>query len=281
MPQGASLAAAAERLERRRDRVVRPLPPPGARLRRRGIDQGRRVRAARPRQRVRHPVDPAIGKVFQRVVVVPEGLPSIMVRDLLMKADTPTGDVDTPREGAVLPDGYAFERGEARTAVLARMEAAMTRYLAEAWKRRKATTIAKTPEQAIILASIVEKETGKPSVAHRRRGLFQSPAPRHAVPGRSDRHLSHHQGRPLGRRIRQSELRVKNGYNTYASAGLPVGPIANPGRPSIDAVLDPAQTRALYFVADGTGGHVFADTLEQHNANVKKWYAIRRARGEM
>ena len=88
-------------------------------------------------------------------------------------------------------------------------------------------------------------------------------------------------GRPLGRRIRQSELRADNGYNTYAKAGLPIGPIANPGRASIAAVLDPAPTKALYFVADGKGGHVFADTLAQHNANVAKWYAIRRARGEM
>ena len=88
-------------------------------------------------------------------------------------------------------------------------------------------------------------------------------------------------GKPLGRRIRKSELQAKNGYNTYASAGLPVGPIANPGKASIDAVLDPAETKALYFVADGTGGHVFAETLAEHNANVKKWYALRRARGEM
>lgn len=88
-------------------------------------------------------------------------------------------------------------------------------------------------------------------------------------------------GKPLGRRILRSELQAKNGYNTYASAGLPVGPIANPGRESIDAVLDPETSSALYFVADGTGGHVFADTLQQHNANVAKWYAIRRARGEM
>ena len=87
--------------------------------------------------------------------------------------------------------------------------------------------------------------------------------------------------RDRGRRILRSELQAKNGYNTYASAGLPVGPIANPGRASIDAVLNPETSSALYFVADGTGGHVFADTLDQHNANVRKWYAIRRARGEM
>jgi UPF0755 protein len=88
-------------------------------------------------------------------------------------------------------------------------------------------------------------------------------------------------GRPLGRRILQSELRADNGYNTYVRAGLPVGPIANPGRASIAAVLDPAPTRALYFVADGTGGHVFAETYAQHQANVAHWFAIRRARGEM
>ena len=88
-------------------------------------------------------------------------------------------------------------------------------------------------------------------------------------------------GRPLGRRILKSELRADNGYNTYARVGLPIGPIANPGKASIEAVLNPAPTRALYFVADGTGGHVFADTLEQHNANVQKWYALRRSRGEM
>ena len=86
-------------------------------------------------------------------------------------------------------------------------------------------------------------------------------------------------GKPLGRRILRSELEANNGYNTYAMTGLPKGPIANPGRASIDAVLNPADSQALYFVADGTGGHVFADTLEQHNANVQKWYAIRRARG--
>jgi UPF0755 protein len=88
-------------------------------------------------------------------------------------------------------------------------------------------------------------------------------------------------GKPLGRRILKSELATDNAYNTYRMRGLPAGPIANPGKASIEAVLHPAQTKALYFVADGTGGHVFADTLEQQNANVAKWYAIRRQRGEM
>lgn len=89
------------------------------------------------------------------------------------------------------------------------------------------------------------------------------------------------QGRPLGRRILLSEKNAVNGYNTYTRTGLPIGPIANPGREAIAAVLDPAPTRALYFVADGTGGHIFADTLQQHQANVQRWFALRRARGEM
>ncbi|MEH3101912.1 endolytic transglycosylase MltG [Sphingomonas adhaesiva] len=222
------------------------------------------------------------GKALQRVVVIPEGLPSVMVRDTLMKADELTGDVAAPKEGSVLPDGYSYERGDTRAAVLARMQAAMTRYLAGAWKARKPASVVASPEQAIILASIVEKETGKPAERRTVAAVYSNRL-RLGMPLQADPTVIYPitRGRPLGRRIRQSELRAKNGYNTYASAGLPVGPIANPGRLSIDAVLDPAPSKALYFVADGTGGHVFANTLAEHNANVKKWYAIRRARGEM
>ena len=222
------------------------------------------------------------GKAVQRLVVIPEGLPSVMVRDKLMAAGALTGSVAVPAEGSVLPDGYTFERDEPRAAVLARMQAAMTRYVAAAWTRRRPTTAAKSPREAVILASVVEKETGKPSERRMVAAVYSNRL-RLGMPLQADPTVIYPitHGRPLGRRIRQSELRAKNGYNTYASPGLPVGPIANPGRLSIDAVLDPAQTRALYFVADGSGGHVFADTLAQHNANVKKWYAIRRARGEM
>ncbi len=222
------------------------------------------------------------GRALQRVVVVPEGLPSVMVRDTLAKADELTGDVAVPREGSVLPDGYAYERGDTRAAVLVRMQTAMTRYLAQAWKTRKPTTVVTSPAQAIILASIVEKETGKPAERRTVAAVYSNRL-RLGMPLQADPTVIYPitKGRPLGRRIRQSELRAKNGYNTYASAGLPVGPIANPGRRSIDAVLDPAPSKALYFVADGSGGHVFANTLAEHNANVKKWYDIRRARGEM
>jgi len=222
------------------------------------------------------------GKTLQRLVVVPEGLPSVMVEDALMHADGLVGQVPPPAEGSVLPDSYAFGRGDTRAQVVRRMQAAMTRYLAAAWARRKPTTAAKTPQQAIILASIVEKETGKPSERRMVAAVYGNRL-REGMRLQADPTVIYPitKGRPLGRRILRSELEAVNGYNTYASAGLPVGPICNPGRASIDAVLDPAASPALYFVADGTGGHVFANTLAEHNANKQRWFAIRRARGEM
>ncbi len=222
------------------------------------------------------------GKVRQRLVAVPEGYPSVLVHDAVARADGLTGDVAVPREGSVLPDSYAYQRGDTRAAVVSRMQKAMRDYLATAWAKRKPGIAVTTPEQAIILASIVEKETGKPAERRTVAAVYGNRL-RIGMPLQADPTVIYPitKGRPLGRRIRVSELRAKNGYNTYASAGLPAGPIANPGRASIDAVLDPAPSRALYFVADGTGGHVFADTLPQHNANVQKWYAIRRSRGEM
>jgi UPF0755 protein len=222
------------------------------------------------------------GKVRQRLVAVPEGYPSVMVHDAIMRADGLTGTVAVPREGSVLPDSYAYQRGDTRAALVARMQKAMTDYLAAAWAKRKPGIAVTTPEQAIVLASIVEKETGKPSERRTVAAVYGNRL-RIGMPLQADPTVIYPitKGRPLGRRILRSELQAKNGYNTYASPGLPVGPIANPGRASIDAVLDPAQSQALYFVADGSGGHVFANTLAEHNANVAKWYAIRRARGEM
>jgi UPF0755 protein len=222
------------------------------------------------------------GKTRQRIVVVPEGYPSILVHDALVRADGLTGSVPVPAEGSVLPDGYAYQRGDTRASVVARMQKAMRDYLAAAWAKRKPGIAVTTPAQAIVLASIVEKETGKPAERRTVAAVYGNRL-RLGMPLQADPTVIYPitKGRPLGRRILRSELHAKNGYNTYASAGLPVGPIANPGRASIDAVLDPAQSAALYFVADGTGGHVFADTLPEHNANVRKWYAIRHARGEM
>ncbi|HVI97869.1 MAG TPA: endolytic transglycosylase MltG [Sphingomonas sp.] len=222
------------------------------------------------------------GETLQRLVTIPEGLPSVYVAQKLAEAPVLTGKVAVPAEGSVLPDSYGYQRGDTRQSVLARMQAAMTRYLAAAWKQRKPGIAVKTPREALILASIVEKETGKPSERRMVAAVYSNRLKR-GMPLQADPTVIYPitHGKPLGRRILRSELEAKNGYNTYAMAGLPEGPICNPGRASIDAVLNPEQSNALYFVADGTGGHVFADTLEQHNANVAKWYAIRRARGEM
>ncbi len=222
------------------------------------------------------------GKTKLRFVTIPEGMPSIMVHEKLMAEQRLTGTVEVPAEGSVLPDSYSFENGEKRAAVMKRMQDAMTKKLAELWAARKPTSVVRTPEEAIILAAIVEKETG---VAKERRmvaGVYSNRV-RMGMKLQADPTVIYPvtKGKPLGRRILRSELNTDNGYNTYARAGLPVGPIANPGKESIAAVLDPEPTRNLYFVADGTGGHVFAETLDGHNANVEKWYAIRRARGEM
>ena len=222
------------------------------------------------------------GKTLQRFITIPEGWPSIMAQERLMAMSELTGKIDVPAEGSLLPDSYSFERGDSREAIVERMQRAMALYLDQAWAKRSPTTVAKTPREALILASIVEKETGKPSERRMVAAVYSNRWKR-GMPLQADPTVIYPvtKGKPLGRRILRSELEANNGYNTYAMTGLPKGPIANPGRASIDAVLNPADSQALYFVADGTGGHVFADTLEQHNANVQKWYAIRRARGEM
>jgi UPF0755 protein len=222
------------------------------------------------------------GKTLQRFITIPEGWPSIMAQERLMAMSELTGKIAVPAEGSLLPDSYSFERGDSREAIIERMQRAMSLYLDQAWAKRSPTTVAKTPREALILASIVEKETGKPSERRMVAAVYSNRLKR-GMPLQADPTVIYPvtKGKPLGRRILRSELEANNGYNTYAMTGLPKGPIANPGRASIDAVLNPADSQALYFVADGTGGHVFADTLEQHNANVQKWYAIRRARGEM
>lgn len=222
------------------------------------------------------------GDVIRRFVTIPEGLPSIMVHERLMAEPLLTGEIPIPAEGSVLPESYAFERGEARAAVLGRMQAAMKETVAELWTKRAPKIAVSTPREAVILASVVEKETGKPSERRMVAGLYSNRL-KQGMLLQADPTIIYPitKGKPLGRRIRQSEIAAVNGYNTYTMTGLPKGPITNPGRASIAAVLDPAKTDALYMVADGTGGHVFAETLEQHNANVAEWFAIRRARGEM
>jgi UPF0755 protein len=222
------------------------------------------------------------GQIEQLAVTIPEGWPAVQVAERLNAAPELAGTVAPPPEGSVLPDTYAYQAGEQRSAVLARMQAAMAATLARHWPQRSARAAVASPEQAVILASIVEKETGKASERRTIAGVYSNRL-RIGMKLDADPTVIYPitRGRPLGRRIRQSELRRDTGYNTYLKPGLPKGPIANPGRASILAVLDPADTDALYFVADGSGGHVFAATLGDHNRNRERWYALRRQRGEM
>ena len=222
------------------------------------------------------------GSVVRVALTIPEGMPSVLVAERLRAEPRLSGPVTIPAEGSVLPETYDFTPGEPRAKVLTRMQAAMTATLASLWQARAPATAVKTPQEAVTLASIVEKETGKAEERRTVAGVYSNRL-KAGIKLDADPTVIYPitKGKPLGRRIRLSELRDDNGYNTYARAGLPPGPIANPGKASIAAVLDPAPTKALYFVADGRGGHVFASTLPEHNANVAKWFAIRRARGEM
>jgi peptidoglycan lytic transglycosylase G len=220
------------------------------------------------------------GRPVVRLLTVPEGMPSILVQEKLAAIPELTGPAPLPDEGSVLPDSYDWQRGEMRAAVLKRMTDAMDKELASLWAKRKGNCPVYSEQDAITLASIVEKETGKPSERRMVAGVYCNRL-RIGMKLDADPTIIYPitRGKPLGRRIRLSELNAITGYNTYREPGLPRGPIANPGRDSIAAVLDPAPTKALYFVADGTGGHVFADTLAEHNANVAKWRAYRKAKG--
>jgi UPF0755 protein len=222
------------------------------------------------------------GKPLLRLITVAQGMPSIMVQERLAGSPYLSGPTPIVSEGSVLPDSYGYQRGDLRPALLKRMQEAMSKAIAQLWAKRSSDCPLSTPEQAVILASIVEKETAKPAERTLVAGVYCN---RLKIGMKLDADPTFiypiTKGKPLGRRPRLSEVHAKNDYNTYEKSGLPIGPITNPGRASIEAVLHPAQTRALYFVADGTGGHVFADTLAEQNANVAKWYAIRRQRGQM
>jgi UPF0755 protein len=283
VPNGASLAAVAERLEDKG--VIRSAS--GFTLRARVFGGGGGIKAgefAIPAHASASRVMAIISSddFVRRLVTVPEGMPSIMVYERLKAQTALTGDVTSPAEGSVMPDSYPIESGEAREAVLRRMQAAMSRTLKELWAGRAPNLVVKTPEQALILASIVEKETGKPSERRMVAGLYSNRL-RTGMLLQADPTIIYPitKGKRLGRRILQSEIQAVNDYNTYTMVGLPKHPITNPGRESIAAVLNPAKTHALYMVADGTGGHAFAGTLAEHNRNVAKWFAIRRQRGEL
>jgi UPF0755 protein len=222
------------------------------------------------------------GKTVQRLVMIPQGMPSIMVWERLMAEPRLKGEIPVPAEGSILPDSYAFTTGETRAAVVKRMQAAMDKAFDELWAKRSPRSAAKDRNEAITLASIVEKETGVPAERRTVAGVYTN---RLAVGMRlqADPTIIYPitKGKPLGRRILRSEILAVNDYNTYSMTGLPKGPIANPGKASIAAVLDPEANDYLYFVAKGDGGHAFARSLSEHNANVQKWYQLRRDRGEM
>lgn len=220
------------------------------------------------------------GAVLLRRVTIVEGMSAIQVHERLMGEDLLTGPVDVPEEGTVLPDTYSFVRGETRQAVLERMQAAMKQTLDELWAARDPDLPFASPQEAVILASIVEKETSlkreMPEVAgvyinRLKLGMKLQADPTVIYPIT--------RGKPLGRRIRLSELKAENAYNTYVISGLPAGPIANPSRLALEAVLKPAKTRNLYFVADGSGGHRFAETHDQHVRNVQNWRRFRARNG--
>ena len=222
------------------------------------------------------------GRPVQRLITVTEGMPSIVVAEKLAENQYLTGAVPAIPEGSLLPDSYSFERGETRAAVVARMQAAMTKTLDQLVPKNSGKCPVASRVEIVTLASIVEKETGKASERPMVAGVYCNRL-RIGMKLDADPTVIYPitKGKPLGRRIKRSELNAITGYNTYREPGLPLGPIANPGKESIAAVLNPAPTQAVYFVADGKGGHVFANTLAEHNANVQKWYAIRRQRGEM
>ncbi len=222
------------------------------------------------------------GKPVLRLVTVTEGMPSIIVEEKLATNAFLAGGTPVIAEGSVLPESYGYQRGETRALLVKRMQNAMDRTLAQLWPLRSKDCPLATPEQAIVLASIVEKETGKANERAMVAGVYCN---RLKIGMKLDADPTViypvTKGKPLGHRILKSELASDSPYNTYRQPGLPPGPIANPGKASLAAVLHPATTKALYFVADGSGGHVFAQTLAEQNANVARWYAIRRQRGQM
>lgn len=218
------------------------------------------------------------GRVVRHYVTLPEGWSSAQAVDILNKQPILIGTVDvTPDEGSLWPDTYEVSRGEARASVIARMRRARDENLARLWAARSPNTVARTPEEAMILASIVEKETGVAAERPRVAAVFTNRL-RIGMRLESDPTIVYGitKGRPLGRGIRRSELERPTEWNTYQIDGLPPTPIANPGEAAIAAVLNPPRTDELFFVADGTGGHVFARTFEEHLANVARWREIER-----
>ncbi len=210
-------------------------------------------------------------------VTIPEGWTSLQTVEQLRATEELTGEIDEiPPEGSLMPDTYRFARNTQRSDIIARMRAAQDEFLEKVWPTRDPDLPIQSKEEALILASIVEKETGLADERSKVAGVFINRL-RKGMRLQSDPTIIYGLvgGRAsLGRPIYRSEILKETPYNTYVIRGLPPTPIANPGRAAIEAVLRPAQTDALYFVADGTGGHAFAKTLDGHNRNVAQWRKI-------
>lgn len=227
------------------------------------------------------------GKIYDRKVTIPEGMTSWQIVETLKSLPDMQGEIlEVPGEGTLLPETYHYIKNQNRAEILLQMSAAMGKVMGDLWPTRVDGLPIQSPLEAMILASIVEKETG---VAHERAriaGVFINRL-RRGIPLQSDPTVIYvmtkgeiqnaGQG-PIGRRLLTKDLGIDSPYNTYLYSGLPPGPIANPGKAAIEAVLRPEVHDYLYFVADGTGGHVFARTLEEHNRNVAHWRKIRQGK---
>lgn len=225
------------------------------------------------------------GPNYHRRVTIREGLTGFEIVRLLNEREDLSGEIEAiPDEGTLLPETYSYSKDEPRNEVITRMQKAMTDVLDEAWENRVEGLPVNTKEEALVLASIIEKETGVAEERRRVAGVFINRL-RQGMPLQTDPtviyaltkgdHKNDGQG-PLGRRLLTKDLSFDSPYNTYMYAGLPPGPIANPGKASIEAALNPEEHDYIYFVADGTGGHAFGKTLAEHNANVAKWRKLRR-----
>jgi len=217
------------------------------------------------------------GKVVQHQITIPEGLTSQQIVERLLETDILAGNVkEVPREGSMLPESYRYPRGASRDQVIQRMQQAQARVVQEVWERRMPDLPLRTPQQLVTLASIVEKETGRADERTRVAAVFINRL-KQRMKLQSDPTIIYGlvggKG-TLGRSILKSEIEQHTPYNTYVIEGLPPGPISNPGRAALEAAANPARTKELYFVADGTGGHAFSETLEQHQRNVARLRAL-------
>ncbi len=223
------------------------------------------------------------GKVVQHTFTIPEGLTSEQIVARLLENDVLSGSIkEVPREGTLLPETYKFTRGTSRDQMIQRLQQSQKRVLAEVWERRNPDILVKSPEQLVTLASIVEKETGRADERSRVAAVFSNRL-RQKMKLQSDPTIIYGlvggKG-TLGRPIKRSEITQPSPYNTYVVDGLPPGPIANPGRASLEATANPARTRDLFFVADGTGGHAFTETYDAHQKNVVKLRALEKQQND-